>query len=135
MVVNRKLTLREENARKNLCRIYEKAKQEEECTHQKINKALGWSNSVFGQYTTGRIPLNPRAVAKLADYFRVYPEAIDPEIGKEFKSAPENPLSVFEQLERLSQPEIRKLVFDLSKQLNKADSAVLMKALIDRLEA
>ena len=134
MVVNRKLTQREEVARKNLNRIYEKAKAEDGCTHQKVNKALGWSNSVFGQYTTGRIPLNPRAVAKLADYFRVYPHEIDEEISREFKAPPDNPLTVLEQLERLSPAEIRGLVFDLARQLNKSDSALLLRALIDRLE-
>ena len=83
MVVRRELTSREENARQNLKRIYQARKHQDRITQKDVSKWMGWSHSVFGQYITGRIPLNAKAVIKLAKYFNVYASDIDPLLDDE----------------------------------------------------
>lgn len=133
MVIRRKLTSREEAARQNLKRLYEQRKRRDGITQNDVNQALGWTSSVMGQYITARLPLSPRTVAKLADYFKVYASDIDPMLAEEFKQTPESPLDLYDALERLTPEEIRKIVFDLSKVLPRKDMGALVKALVNRL--
>ena len=133
MVIRRRLTAREEAARLNLKRIFEQRKRRDGLTQNDVNQALGWTSSVMGQYLTARLPLSPRTVAKLADYFKVYASDIDPMLAEEFKQTPENPIDLYDALERLTPEEIRKIVFDLSRVLPRKDVAALTKSLVNRL--
>jgi hypothetical protein len=85
MSINRKLDHREEQARLNLTRIWTEKYKETRLIQMDVNDALGWSPSVFGQYLQGRLALHPRATAKLARFFEVRPEVIDPGLVYEFQ--------------------------------------------------
>ena len=84
MVLKRELNRREEVARTNLVQLWKEAKTAAGVNQYHINSSLGWTQSVFGQYVQGRLALNPSAVVKLAEYFRCYPEDIDPDLYGEF---------------------------------------------------
>lgn len=133
MVINRKLTPREETARQNLVRIFQEAKARDGIKQQDVNIGCGWTGSVFGQFIQGRLALSPRSIAKLADYFKVWPADIDPEITEEFKVNTLDSQDLMSHLERLSHDEVRAVVFSLSKQLRKSDAGMLLQILADRL--
>ena len=133
MVIQRKLTAREELARQNLIRIFQEAKQSTGLKQQDVNNAIGWTGSVFGQFLQGRLALSPRSIAKLADFFKVWPAQIDPELANDFKTSSLESPDIMSHLERLSRDELRAICFSLSKQLDKSDSALLLQLLADRL--
>lgn len=128
MVVNRKLTAREETARRNLERLFRDHKLNHGTTHQDINKAIGWSNSVFGQYTTGRIPLNANACIKIAEVLNCYASDIDPELDKEIISK-KGVVDVIQEATLLD-PAIKfELCRNLAKTLSSADKWFLLEEL------
>lgn len=130
MVIARKLNPREERARLNLNAIWKERKETHGLTHQDVNKSLGWSNSVFGQYLTGRIALNPKTVMALADYFYCYPTDIDPKLKVQTK---ESQVDVVAHAVLLEPQAKKDLAFLLSKQLATTDQMQLMKTLVDEI--
>ena len=133
MVIARKLTEREEAARLNLQRIFETEKSKSGLTQQDVNKGCGWTGSVFGQFMQGRLALSPRAIVKLSEFFKCWPSDIDPLISAEFKSPPTDQRDLMQELQRQSDEEIRRVVFQLSRQLSRKDVGVLLQILADRL--
>jgi hypothetical protein len=133
MVIHRQLTQREEVARQNLIRIFQEAKARDGIKQQDVNFGCGWTGSVFGQFVQGRLALSPRSIAKLAEFFKVWPADIDPELTEEFKVSALASPDIMSHLERLSPDEVRSIVFSLAKQLGKADAGVLLQLLADRL--
>lgn len=90
MVIHRKLTEREETARLNLKRIFELEKGRRGLTQRDVNRAIGWTSSVFGQFIQGRLALSPRAIVRLAEFFKCHPADIDPELLEEFGAVNKN---------------------------------------------
>ena len=133
MVIARKLNQREENARSNLKRLFEIQKQQTGLTQKDVNDAIGWTGSVFGQFLQGRLALSPRAIVKLAEHFKVYPSDIDPEMAQEYVSPPTQERDLMFELERQSDEEIRRICFQLSRQLPRKDVATLVQILAERL--
>lgn len=133
MVIHRKLTEREETARQNLHRIFLKEKARSGLTQRDVNRGIGWTGSVFGQFMQGRLALSPRAIVKLAEFFKCYPGDIDPQINSEFKAPPSDQRDLMHEIERQSDDEIRRIVFQLSRQLSRKDVGVLLQILADRL--
>ena len=135
MVIHRNLTEREEAARQNLIKIFKRAKAKDGLRQQDVNNAIGWSSSVFGQFLQGRLALSPRSIAKLAEFFKVWPADIDPELSTEFKAPTTDTVNLMAHLERLCSEEIRGIVFNLSRQLPKRDAGTLLHILANRLVA
>jgi hypothetical protein len=133
MVIQRKLTAREEIARQNLIRIFQEAKNSTGLKQQDVNHGIGWTGSVFGQFIQGRLALSPRSISKLAEFFKVWPADIDPELANDFKVSSLDSPDIMSHLERLSPDEVRAICFSLSKQLQKSDVALLLQLLADRL--
>ena len=63
----------------NLRRLWEERKQDG-TTQIQAAKKLGWTQGAFSQYLNNITELNPLAVLKLANFFGVPPEHIDPSI-------------------------------------------------------
>ena len=63
----------------NLRRLWEEKKQDG-TTQLQAAKKLGWTQGAFSQYLNNITELNPLAVLKLANFFGVPPEHIDPSI-------------------------------------------------------
>lgn len=90
----RPLTPEELADARRLNSVYERRKAElakspknQRLTQQRVAEDLGWSNqSAFNQYTTGRIPLNMKAVLSFAKYFGVEPAEISPTIAAQLGS-------------------------------------------------
>ena len=133
MVIARKLNNREERARVNLQRLFEAEKAKSGLTQKDVNTACGWTGSVFGQFIQGRLALSPRAIVKLSEFFKCYPSDIDPEIATEFVAPPTQSRNLLHELERQSDEEIRRIVFQLSRQLPRKDVATLLQILAERL--
>ena len=80
----RKLTQRQLTTAKNI-KYYWHRKQAANpgLTQAGACKELGWTNSVLGQYTCGRVGAGTNAIFKLAAYFQVTPYDLDPELSDE----------------------------------------------------
>ena len=66
----------------NLRRIWQAKKVEMGINQTEAAEKLGWSQSAFSQYLNNYTELNTEAVTKLANFFGVAPDEIDPKIGK-----------------------------------------------------
>ena len=68
----------------NLRKFWSAKKANEGITQNQAAKALGWTQSGFSHYISNITELNSRAVFKLADFLKVAPIKIDPNVYAEY---------------------------------------------------
>ena len=84
----------------------DKKSAEESLTQDDANLALGWSNSLFGQYINGRVPMGVEAIVKIAGFLGVKPWDIDPGLRDAYQDAGPNPNSFKEMVTQLDDKQI-----------------------------
>ena len=111
-----------------------KAKQAtEKMTLQDASRAIGWSDSVLGQYLNANIPMGIEAIAKVANYLNVSPYELDPDLALELPAQPEDVQSLEQSLSLLSEMELERLMRKLAARLPPKDVSRLMEIFLSRL--
>ena len=111
-----------------------KAKQAiEKMTLQDASRAIGWSDSVLGQYLNANIPMGIEAIAKVANYLNMSPYELDPELAKDLPAQPEDVQALEQSLSLLSEMELERLMRKLAARLPPKDVSRLMEIFLSRL--
>lgn len=77
------LTPEQEQILKNFRRLWDIKKSNEGITQNQAAAELGWTQSAFSHYLVNITVLNRAAIIKLANFFDVPPEDIDPNFNRE----------------------------------------------------
>ena len=85
-MANRNMTPRKQSAALKAKALWLDKKAAEGLTQDDANLALGWSNSLFGQYINGRVPMGVEAIVKTAGFLGVKPWDIDPSYATHIKT-------------------------------------------------
>lgn len=84
-MATRELRTFEKEAAKRLQAIWDRKKKSLALTQEKVAKLCEWqAQSSFNVYLTGRTPLHPEAIARLAKILQVHPFDIMPELAEMF---------------------------------------------------
>ena len=111
-----------------------KAKQAiEKMTLQDASRAIGWSDSVLGQYLNANIPMGIEAIAKVANYLNMSPYELDPELAKDLPAQPEDVQALEQSLSLLSEMGLERLMRKLAARLPPKDVSRLMEIFLSRL--
>ena len=70
--------------------VFKSKQAVEKMTLQDASRAIGWSDSVLGQYLNANIPMGIEAIAKVAGYLNISPYELDPELAKDLPAQPED---------------------------------------------
>jgi len=82
MAKERKFTEAQRVAAFNLDKLWDEKQRAKGFSQTKAANDLGWTQGTIHQYVRGKLPLNPVAILKFAQYLDVYPTDIDPTIIK-----------------------------------------------------
>lgn len=113
--------------------LFNTKKHREGVTLFEASRAIGWSDSVLGQYLNQNIPMGFEAIAKIANYLDVSPYDLDPDLSKDLPVPPEDLQHLDQSLAMLSEQELIRLMKKLSSRLSAKDVSRLMEVLLDRL--
>lgn len=113
--------------------LFKAKKDRDGVTLFEASRAIGWSDSVLGQYLNANIPMGIEAIAKIAKYLGVSPYELDPDLTEDLPAAPEDLQSLDQSLAMLSEQELIRLIKKLSTRLSAKDVSRLMEVLLDRL--
>lgn len=103
MPKRRELSQEEQADARRLQAVWNRQKKAIGLTQEQVAADCGWSTQgAFSQYLLGRIPLNLRAVVKLARALHVEPHEISPRLAHDL--APTSPLRVAEESPRYGNP-------------------------------
>lgn len=105
----------------------------EKMTLQDASRAIGWSDSVLGQYLNANIPMGIEAIAKVANYLNVSPYELDPDLALELPAQPEDVQPLEQSLSLLSEMELERLMRKLAARLPPKDVSRLMEIFLSRL--
>jgi len=75
------MTPRQQEVARRAKIAFKKKQAVEKITLQEASRAIGWSDSVFGQYLNANIPMGIEAIAKVANYLNISPYELDPELA------------------------------------------------------
>ena len=105
----------------------------EKMTLQDASRAIGWSDSVLGQYLNANIPMGIEAIAKVAGYLNISPYELDPELAKDLPAQPEDVQALEQSLSLLTEMELERLMRKLAARLPPKDVSRLMEVFLSRL--
>jgi len=88
----------------NLRKFWSAKKADEGITQNQAAKALGWTQSGFSHYISNITELNSRAVMKLANFLKVAPTKIDPDVYSEYPIEYYVQLSESTKIEKIQTP-------------------------------
>jgi transcriptional regulator with XRE-family HTH domain len=134
MARKRPMSYRQELVARRAKEAFRKKQAAEKMTLQEASRAIGWSDSVLGQYLNANIPMGIEAVARVANYLNVSPYELDPELAEALPAQPEDVQSLEKSLSLLSEAELSRLMKKLVSRLPAKDVSRLMTVLLDRLD-
>lgn len=131
----RQLTDKELATAAKISAIWQEKKAREKITQADVNKALGWTGSVFSQYLTGKMAIGLDSLVKLCNYLGVSPYEVDPDLAKRFPAPPSEFRELEAELGALSEGDTKRLLKALASRLPPEEVASLIEILLDRLKS
>ena len=133
MARKRPMTPRQQEVARRAKIAFKKKQAIEKITLQEASRAIGWSDSVFGQYLNANIPMGIEAIAKVANYLNISPYELDPELADALPAQPEDVQALENSLSLLSEMELERLMRKLAARLPPKDVSRLMEIFLSRL--
>ena len=127
------MTPRKQSAALKAKALWLDKKSAEGLTQDDANLALGWSNSLFGQYINGRVPMGVEAIVKIAGFLGVKPWDIDRRDA--YQDAGPNPNSFKEMVSQLDDKQIIRVLTQAAVGLNDEHRITLIQNLLRDLKA
>ena len=135
LMANRNMTPRKQSAALKAKALWLDKKSAEGVTQDDANLALGWSNSLFGQYINGRVPMGVEAIVKIAGFLGVKPWDIDPGLRDAYHDAGPNPNSFKEMVAQLDDKQIIRVLTQAAAGLTDENRITLIQNLLRDLKA
>lgn len=127
------MTLRQQEVARRSKLAFKEKQAIEKMTLQDASRAIGWSDSVLGQYLNANIPMGIEAIARVANYLNVSAYELDPDLAKELPAQPEDVQALENSLALLSEMELERLMRKLATRLPAKDVSRLMEIFLSRL--